>query len=1056
MLRLENYLAKFLLIRNFNAISKFIVLLFIVFIETTLSAQTNAKPADKFVDMIGVCCHFSTNWNQYTNIPTDSLREKTATSAAINMRIRHLRDGIYGWKGGTEDLDAKGRGVVERFSAISQAGLDAGIPGGLTWIITDNTDDWKRLRDDYLIPLGNKVIVLEGANENMGTTGNTQAYQQIKNWWNNILPSLPNLKIATNTGPTAACEILNAGYIGDYVHYGNAHPYHFWPPVKPWGKVSHCNFNSTCAPPTISLWKAPDNNGGTVGYLEATRYKRVRADQPMIFTEWGYPTSALVQQGWGVNEDVAAKYVLRGFLEHFNEGIIYSCHYQLIDPKLEVPANTDAENYFGLANFDGSLKQSGLALKRIIELLEDSGKTDISTHPLNYTLSSHSGLSFTDDSSALTNEIHQCLVQKSDSTYYLILWQEAFSTNSKGITIDVPTADVKISFDKNISRLRAFLPATTDNSSPTIDTTNISSITVGVPDHPLVIEIIEKTGNIPVTGINIITDVDTLKVNATTQLSAEIVPGNATINRVSWKSSNTSIATVSYSGQVMGKNEGDVTITATSLDGNFSSSYLLKIISVTVVKISVSPKKDSLNVFSATQLTVVFNPTDASKKNINWYSSNTSVAIVNETGLVTALSEGNATITATTVDGNKTDTCEIYVNKIRPISWVIIDNKSTSWTMSGYADDLCPTCYNGTVHSTNIINGYAQTTFSGTDVEAYCEAWNGAGIVEVFIDGVSKGLFSQSNEPFGGAKIFVTVSGLKDTVHTIKIVSTSTNWTSIDYIRYVVNETPPEGVLSGSVIFETAPVNLSSNTSDWKHFRNNDHKKIGTKINFIHNYAVIGGTASFYSDGLTNFSWSSGLPTFTGTNNTNGVSMQGIGKGFTFTVNADDADTLKIYVSGYNSGGALIAQLSNFAATDYVNIIETTADKWDAVYTLIYNAKQAGKTLTITWIQATGDGDIRLQAASIMDREKVTKIAEFEDYNNIEIFPNPAISGKVTLYAEQTGLLRITDLSGKVIRNLVISNTGNTDIDLSGVQSGIYIVKYISEGSSSIEKLVIQ
>ena len=70
---------------------------------------------------------------------------------------------------------------------------------GFTWIISDNTDDWKRLRDSYLKPLGNIVIVLEGANENMGLSGDSQAYKQIINWWNNILPSLPNLKIAYRT-----------------------------------------------------------------------------------------------------------------------------------------------------------------------------------------------------------------------------------------------------------------------------------------------------------------------------------------------------------------------------------------------------------------------------------------------------------------------------------------------------------------------------------------------------------------------------------------------------------------------------------------------------------------------------------------------------------------------------------------------------------------------------------------------------------------------------------------------------------------------------------------
>ena len=465
----------------------------LVYLQVNAQAQIQSKPADKFVDMIGVNVHSARNYNQYTNNPTFPNAEQTTINTLVDLRIRHLRDGIYGYNGGTEDFDINNRGVVTRFSAISQAGVNSGIPGGFTWIITDNTDDWQRLRDNYLVPLGNKVIVLEGANENQGTNGDPQAYRQIRNWWNNILPSLPNLKIATNTGPTAACEIATANSINAYVHYGNAHPYHFWPPFKPWGKVAHCDFNSSCAPPTISLWTAPDNNGGTIGYLEATRTKRVAANKPMIFTEWGYPTTPNDANGWGVDELTAAKYTLRGFLEHFNAGLVYSCSYELLDSEPLTPFNADPETHFGLAYINGSLKPSGTALKRMIALVEDIGNTNIPTGTLNYTLSGGGGLSFVDDKNATTNEIHQTLLQKADGKYYLILWQEATSTDSDGNSISVAPVNVTVNFGQSLSTLKAFLPTTTSNSNPIVNTTDISSYTFSVPDHPLVIEITPVT-----------------------------------------------------------------------------------------------------------------------------------------------------------------------------------------------------------------------------------------------------------------------------------------------------------------------------------------------------------------------------------------------------------------------------------------------------------------------------------------------------------------------------------------------------------------------------------
>jgi hypothetical protein len=52
---------------------------------------------------------------------------------------------------------------------------------------------------------------------------------------------------------------------------------------------------------------------------------------------------------------------------------------------------------------------------------------------------------------------------------------------------------------------------------------------------------------------------------------------------------------------------------------------------------------------------------DATNKNVNWSSSNTSVVTVDSAGKVTALGVGNAVITVTTVNGNKTASCNVSV-----------------------------------------------------------------------------------------------------------------------------------------------------------------------------------------------------------------------------------------------------------------------------------------------------------------------------------------------------------------------------------------------------------
>ena len=82
--------------------------------------------------------------------------------------------------------------------------------------------------------------------------------------------------------------------------------------------------------------------------------------------------------------------------------------------------------------------------------------------------------------------------------------------------------------------------------------------------------------------------------------------------------------------------------------------------SVAVTAISVSPENVTLVEGETQQLTASISPADATNQNINWTSSNTAVAIVDNNGLVTTLTEGSTTITATTVDG--AFTCLLYTS----------------------------------------------------------------------------------------------------------------------------------------------------------------------------------------------------------------------------------------------------------------------------------------------------------------------------------------------------------------------------------------------------------
>jgi len=84
---------------------------------------------------------------------------------------------------------------------------------------------------------------------------------------------------------------------------------------------------------------------------------------------------------------------------------------------------------------------------------------------------------------------------------------------------------------------------------------------------------------------------------------------------------------------------------------------------VSVNSVTINKPSLSLTTGGSETLTATVSPSNATNKNVKWSSSNPSVATVTESGgTVTAVSAGTATITVTTVDGGRTDTCSLTVS----------------------------------------------------------------------------------------------------------------------------------------------------------------------------------------------------------------------------------------------------------------------------------------------------------------------------------------------------------------------------------------------------------
>ena len=160
-----------------------------------------------------------------------------------------------------------------------------------------------------------------------------------------------------------------------------------------------------------------------------------------------------------------------------------------------------------------------------------------------------------------------------------------------------------------------------------------------------------------------------LKSGASVQLTATVNPSNATDKTISWTSSNSSVAKVS-DGKVTAVKAGTATITATA--GGKTASVVVTVadnpVPVSSVSVSGDGVKDGklkLESGASAQLTATVSPSNATDRKVSWTSSDSSVANVMGTGVVTAGSKaGKATVTATA--GGKSASVEVTVEAQDP------------------------------------------------------------------------------------------------------------------------------------------------------------------------------------------------------------------------------------------------------------------------------------------------------------------------------------------------------------------------------------------------------
>ena len=219
-----------------------------------------------------------------------------------------------------------------------------------------------------------------------------------------------------------------------------------------------------------------------------------------------------------------------------------------------------------------------------------------------------------------------------------------------------------------------------------------------------------NAATVSVTGVTLEPTSLSLFTGDTAPLTATVQPSDATNQNVTWKSSNTEVATVDANGKVTAVGEGNATITVTTVDGSKTATC---IVTVTVPVTGVKLNKETLELFTdgSETLTATVEPGNATNKNVTWSSSDETIATVDNNGTVTAVGAGKATITATA--GGITATCVVHVRKPATVEAsgstnlsFTTDRNEFTLTAFVYGENLSqePNCWEWTVANTDVVS----------------------------------------------------------------------------------------------------------------------------------------------------------------------------------------------------------------------------------------------------------------------------------------------------------------------------------------------------------------
>ncbi|MCR5206299.1 MAG: Ig-like domain-containing protein [Lachnospiraceae bacterium] len=534
-----------------------------------------------------------------------------------------------------------------------------------------------------------------------------------------------------------------------------------------------------------------------------------------------------------------------------------------------------------------------------------------------------------------------------------------------------------------------------------------------------------------VTGVSLSPKTVTLNIGQTQNLTKTIAPGNASNENVSYKSNNTSIATVDQNGKITAVAPGSTSIVVTTKDGEYTDTCNVTV-NTPVSGVTLSPKTVSVYEGATTTLTATVAPSNASNKAVTYSSDKTNIATVTNGGVVTGVKAGTATITVTTTDGSKTDTCTVTVNPVA-VTGVSVSPTSVS-IEQGSTQKIT-----ATVSPENASN--KAVTFTSSDTTIATVASDGT------ITGVKKGNTVVVVSTIDGGKIATCNVTVTKTVIPVSSVSISPTTLALNVggSSKVTATVSPSNADNKNVSFTSSNPSIAAVAAD------------GTVI------AISGGTATITA--ITEDGSKTATCTVTVTAPTvavTGVSVAptslglvvGASSKLTATVSPSDATNKAVNYSSNNTSVATVTSDGTVTAVAAGSAVITVTTE-DGAKTATCNVTVNTPAVNVTGIAVTpktltltvgGTGSV---TASVSPENASNKAVTFE--SNREDIATVDEEGNVTAYAVGSATITATSVDGSFTDTCVVTvNAANNSKAVTGVTANPKTMSLLIDESKTL------